>query len=179
MMGAPMEVVAPILGTSSLVNAKYISTDPMGLTQCPFVNNLGGLNMAYNVNASQLNNFSFPSISSANSGASSTFYNYFNKDLCISGYYKLGASESKTENAAMVYPNPCSDALHLNLSSYGSENVNVELLDITGKHIATVYTGTAKEKIDYQLPQGLSKGLYMLSIQASNGDKRIEKISVQ
>jgi len=176
-------VVAPIMeSTNTWLNCKFMYADVNGKNpSCPFNGNSYGLNWSYTVKQDLPRQWTLQSAKDIGSAINISKYHYNNYDKCTGGYYKLSDNSAGTpvDSRSLVYPNPSQGLINVNLSGYGSDKVTVNLFDLTGKLIATIYEGTAKESISYQLPSGIAKGLYTLSIEASGKDKRMEKISIQ
>jgi hypothetical protein len=75
---------------------------------------------------------------------------------------------AQNEDAVKVYPNPAGDGvLHVRISSAADEEVQVALIDVTGKTIHQLTTTTNKETT---IPLHVPPGLYVLHI--SKADKQ-------
>ncbi len=83
----------------------------------------------------------------------------------------LGISEEKIKNDLLVYPNPVGDSFKIDLPKiYTKNNVNIAVVDMTGKKIKTFESG----KESYNVSD-LPKGVYFIVI-SDNSNKIIKKI---
>lgn len=82
-------------------------------------------------------------------------------------------------NTISVFPNPSSDQIHLSFEIKEAQNINFELLDMTGKvvllkNLGLIY-GTINETIS---TIGLAKGTYLLKLNSSK-EFQTRKISIE
>lgn len=106
-----------------------------------------------------------------------------------SGFYYLGAIEMITSDAPLstndftlqnmlsVFPNPVADVLELNLNLEEKSKISLELFDVNGKSVATLFNGE-QEAGDFQLTwdRSLSKseisaGMYFLKINVNDREQ--------
>lgn len=83
-------------------------------------------------------------------------------------------------NNMVLYPNPSKGEFKLDIKSSVSKNVNIEILNATGKLIFE--TKWKLESGNNQIPFDLTKvatGIYILNISDENGKNHIEKINIQ
>ena len=82
-----------------------------------------------------------------------------------------GISENDLNlNQLSVFPNPSSDAVNVNFTVDGTENIQISLLDVLGKTVystpQTEIMGQYSEKIDIS---NFAKGIYLLKINTTKG----------
>jgi hypothetical protein len=100
---------------------------------------------------------------------------------CIAGTYGDGAYiseemitsvEENNKPIANVFPNPASNKINLALDNYSSSNyIKIELLDIRGNSVSTLYEGNSselKQYLTWDIPTELSNGMYILKLQTEN-----------
>lgn len=82
---------------------------------------------------------------------------------------KRGSSSSSWMDEVEIYPNPAHDRLNIHFEGYGSERLNIELLDPTGR---VVYSQTTNvKKGDNQLlldVKDIAAGSYFLNLEGAN-----------
>ncbi len=103
-----------------------------------------------------------------------TFYGFLNG--C-----SVGLNEnSKDISKAIVFPNPASNQATIRFTSQ-NEWVKVEILDLTGKNIASVYDGKLSQdthSILYELTD-ISSGQYMVVIKKKSGIETVKFLKVK
>lgn len=88
------------------------------------------------------------------------------------------ATQAKAALSLKVIPNPVTNSAIIEYSLKNGQTANVDILDISGKVIANLASGTSANTV--VLPQGLLKsGIYLVRVMASNGAGVIDKIIVQ
>ncbi|MFN6014033.1 MAG: T9SS type A sorting domain-containing protein, partial [Flavobacteriales bacterium] len=96
-----------------------------------------------------------------------------------------GGSASKefdTEELAaalVAYPNPTANTTTVSVTLTKAGNYSVEMYDMMGKLVKTVYAGSFEEyeNLEFDVDMtNLNTGVYMISV--SNGDQKIENIRV-
>ena len=95
-----------------------------------------------------------------------------------SGYVSNGVSnvEEMRDIDIMVYPNPCSSILNIELpSDAGAENSFAAIYDITGRHLFSIGLSSKITRIDVS---GFEKGMYIFEINYSE-KSRIKKLLVK
>lgn len=81
--------------------------------------------------------------------------------------------------SVLVYPNPVQDQFSLNIVSEKSENMQLNIKDLTGKIVYSENLGEIREKqIQVTRPQHLSAGLYLVEIKGNSGSV-IQKITFE
>lgn len=124
-------------------------------------------------------------ITSADAG-SSYYYYYYNwqvqKADCQSAPVAVTASvslcptgivENNTSHALLVYPNPASEYVTLNVDKTSLNNVDkIEMFDMIGKSVRQISMHSETEQINLS---DLSKGVYMIRVQFKSGEKSVVK----
>lgn len=104
-------------------------------------------------------------------------YVYPNKD--ISHWNSIGVDKPKNINLISAYPNPASNYINLVLNSKSTENLQLTILDQSGRVIRNtnleLSPGFAEYKMDLN---GISRGMYFLKV-AGNEFTEITQIRVQ
>ena len=95
--------------------------------------------------------------------------------------FRTGALNTSTENLTdskwSVFPNPVDDFMIVQTSERSSEQLEIQLLDITGKLISTWYKTNEQEDIVLDVNKDWN-GIYVLKI--SNGDwTQIERVVIE
>ncbi len=80
---------------------------------------------------------------------------------------KAGINELAISDKLFVYPNPTSDKLTIDLTSFYNQNLVIEVIDISGKLISTS-TNMGGASVDIEMSQ-LTKGMYQIRIHTENG----------
>jgi hypothetical protein len=88
-----------------------------------------------------------------------------------------GINNVNTDVIGSTYPNPVTDQFSLVLKET-VKDARVDLIDITGRHIATLHQGTIThgEVVSLTRPEGTAMGMYLLKISAS-GTSQVQKIA--
>lgn len=88
---------------------------------------------------------------------------------------EVGVEETIVEEEFSVYPNPATDAINVNLNLNNSENTVINIVDISGKVIATKNLGTVngEQKVSLSL-DGLTTGVYFIELINAEG-KEVKK----
>ncbi|MCX6257070.1 MAG: M4 family metallopeptidase [Bacteroidia bacterium] len=72
----------------------------------------------------------------------------------------------------LIYPNPASNAVYIELNSYRDQNMKMDLFDITGRQLITEEWNALKGKIIHSVDiENLPSGLYMIRISGNSGLK--------
>ena len=107
-------------------------------------------------------------------------YYYQLRQVDFDGRYELSdvieiRVNSKVERNAIVYPNPVSEIVNVDVNGLKGDNVDIKLFDYTGKLVSKLYNGELSDVItQYRLDiSNLVSGIYMMSIQV--GDKNIQQ----
>lgn len=98
--------------------------------------------------------------------------NFYMDDFNITGNVSLDELNSNGSSLS-IFPNPFENETMLTLTVAKTEKVSIELLDITGRNVASIFNGTQTESsMNYKLEkQNLSQGVYM--IKATVGQNQI------
>lgn len=113
-----------------------------------------------------------------NATIANLYYQEFVKRFGLSSVI-TNYSEQKTNYNIIIYPNPCTNFLTLNLPEEIKTNIKIYLFDISGKLILAETTN-AKNKDSFSFNvSNFSKGLYILKIQDDNSLNFYQKISIE
>jgi uncharacterized delta-60 repeat protein len=103
--------------------------------------------------------------------AGTTFGGNYKPDFALARYVAgpaLGISQSSFDASFSVYPNPVKTKLHLEINLLQSENLSVDLYDMTGKKIKNFFSGKdffiGNNTYELDLPETLQNGVYFLNI---------------
>ncbi|GDX50988.1 hypothetical protein LBMAG27_00350 [Bacteroidota bacterium] len=79
-----------------------------------------------------------------------------------------------------IYPNPATSNANVHFFLENSSNLEVNLIDVTGKLIQSVYSGSmAKGHHDLKVnTNNIPSGIYMISMKADNGNPVVSKLVV-
>lgn len=78
--------------------------------------------------------------------------------------------ESSVVSNMIVFPNPSSETIHINMNIKSTQKVSIELTDINGKLILSKDVGTIQGESKQTLNiNGISKGTYVVRIVTGNG----------
>lgn len=99
-------------------------------------------------------------------------------------YYRPGSSttgigEAAADGKSMLYPNPAFDKIFIDADAYSGSHLKIVLTGIDGKAISNVYEGVAPGRIEYTLPNGLAKGIYLVKITAEGKAEKTEKLVIK
>jgi len=114
------------------------------------------------------------------SGTAPTNNDYLWVDnLAFSGMVTGIENHSSFVTNMVVFPNPSTETINVNLNLKSSEKVSIELTDITGKLILTkdagTLTGESKQTLNVT---GVSKGTYLVRIVTESGTE-VRKIIIE
>ena len=91
-----------------------------------------------------------------------------------------GGTSALDENSIQnvkLYPNPSNGKTTLTLSSTAWKNIDIQIVDISGKTVATLEPRKILGQTNIELPtQGLEKGIYNVVI--NNGLKQVERLVI-
>lgn len=88
-----------------------------------------------------------------------------------------GIEAAVNDNNISIYPNPNNGIFNLDLNLENTENIVVEILDITGRFIEKRSLFESTSQISFDLSH-LNKGIYLVNIRA-NGEEITKKISIE
>jgi hypothetical protein len=92
----------------------------------------------------------------------------------------IGIEEKNLVNYNL-YPNPVVDKINIAYSLNKSDKVTVDLYSLDGRFISTLTSGlqaSGNHLMDFDLPAGTSKGVYLLQVTAG-GEKKQSRVVVQ
>jgi hypothetical protein len=69
--------------------------------------------------------------------------------------------------SVIIYPNPTTDRLHINFPSFTSEDLHIQIFDLTGKTVAQHTLPKGNDTITLDLHQ-LNIGIYFYSITSNH-----------
>jgi hypothetical protein len=102
--------------------------------------------------------------------------NTYIDDINITGN-GVGISDLELQNEFSVYPNPTSDVTTVTFSLNKSNNVHLDIKDMTGRTILNVFNNEFTPGIHEMTIPNLSSGIYLLDLQVS-GKHHIRKLIV-
>lgn len=133
-------------------------------------------------NLSTESGFTFKLFDPANGGAIYDITETLNNFDCVNGYgsttsplllnINLTPVNNPTSSTDFsVNPNPVNDVFRLKLNSDIATNTKIDLFDLQGKFVQTIYSGAAKSNniVEVNRDKSISKGLYLLK--ATVGEK--------
>jgi hypothetical protein len=98
-------------------------------------------------------------------------------DCPTDGQVYRTSQEQKVATDAQVFPNPARNQINIQLNGI-SNNVKVELTDLLGRVIETIYTGKSEGlNTLHQLPN-LSAGLYLVNISIDGKYLPVQKLII-
>ena len=80
---------------------------------------------------------------------------------------RAGIESVNTNEKLKIYPNPTSDKLSIDLSSFNDKEIVIDIIDLSGKLISTS-TKIGGTTVDLEMSQ-FTKGLYHIRIHTENG----------
>lgn len=88
---------------------------------------------------------------------------------------EVGVTELENASSFSIYPNPVNDVINVNLSFANQENISINVLDITGKVVKTIYVGEVNgdRKLTIGLDE-LTSGIYFVELVTPEG-KQVQK----
>lgn len=101
-------------------------------------------------------------------------------DINISQFYTDVKQIKNTTNFVEVYPNPNDGNMQIELHSKNNSNIEISLLDLTGKKVSTLYNGETIKGIntfEVSNKEALSNGIYYLQVNM-DGVSSFKKISI-
>ncbi len=114
------------------------------------------------------------------SGSAPTVNDYLWVDnLALTGTVSGIQNQTSFLNSFAVFPNPSTDIINVTLNLKSSQQVSLELLDLTGKAIRTKDLGTIQGETQQSLDvNGVAKGNYFLRI-VSDKATEVKKVVIQ
>ncbi len=129
-------------------------------------------------NSSPAGNYSFDDMQPLNNE------NYYRlKITYLDGSVKYSPTKKVSFNfdALTIYPNPAKDQIFIRNNDHFTQNKNLTILlaDVSGRIVAKrVVTTAGVNTISYDLPSGISQGMYILWLINTNGQKRGQKLYI-
>lgn len=99
----------------------------------------------------------------------------YNQKSCVESAPVRTAEIWKPINL-QIFPNPVENNIQISALLNSSESISIEMFDMTGKAVATLFVGRAGAgdfKKSFAIPDGISKGMYFLKISVE--EKQINK----
>lgn len=88
---------------------------------------------------------------------------------------EVGVTELETAGSFSVYPNPANEMVNVNLSLVEAQNTSINILDITGKVVKTVFVGDVNGDRTVSIPVSeLTSGVYFIELVTPEG-KQVQK----
>jgi hypothetical protein len=91
----------------------------------------------------------------------------------VANYRLEGVSGIKDNEQAngklQVYPNPARENLSISFSAQGTLRIRIELLDVLGRTVREIYSGTHTGEQSYTWQTDVPKGLYLLRLNSEKG----------
>ena len=106
--------------------------------------------------------------------------NIYIEDINIQGVTGISSPESGVQHFD-VYPNPAQDNTNIAFSLDKSQNVQLDIVDMTGRSVMEVYSGDLASG-DHTFPIGegtLSNGIYLVRLVTSEGRAVTQKLVVE
>jgi PKD repeat protein len=105
--------------------------------------------------------------------------NFYIDDINISGIVSLDELNN-ANNQLSVYPNPFETEAILTLNTVKTEKVNIDLLDITGRKVSSIFNGVQNDNVaNYKIEkQNLSQGVYLIKAQVGE-NTIIKKVIIE
>jgi hypothetical protein len=82
----------------------------------------------------------------------------------FSGSNSIASTNGSTSDQVRIFPNPISDNLNVEYGSLRAGKISIELLDLNGKVLLTVFEGTHQGKQTYTWTKDLPSGYYLCRI---------------
>jgi hypothetical protein len=89
-------------------------------------------------------------------------------EYSFKGSNSIGQTLESTSNYISIFPNPVSDILSIEYWSLYESNINIELLDVSGKIVRSVFEGFHQGKKTYTWTKDLPNGMYLCRIVSKN-----------
>lgn len=142
------------------------------LSFCPEISYYEDIYFSFFTENGFTNQFTY-SITELNNVRTLTVNSMFNKQAIYSSEM-LSNKEYKTIDFS-IYPNPASEFINVKLNNQSNENAQIRIYNNLGKLCKTKNIKSNQEKIDIQ---NLTRGIYLIKLETSNGTitKKIIKI---
>lgn len=173
------------LDTSAYTGPVSFTTLAGPLPVASFTNTLNGFNVTFDASAStNATSYSWdfgdgnsgsgvnPTHTYATGGSFSvilTATNSCGTDDTIIVLANISLAENVLSRSMLVYPNPSVGEVNISLETFGSEDVVIRVLDLSGKQIMQMTDLNANGKMDYKLDiNELAAGVYMLEVSSGS-----------
>ncbi len=112
------------------------------------------------------------------SSADETSYNIQAAEFLFEDFFKTtGVDDSKGELvfSLKAYPNPVVNSLNISLQSDKNQDMTISLCDLSGKEIATIFDGNAKniDNLSFDM-SNLTKGMYLLQLKTQSRTQAVK-----
>ncbi|HRZ96849.1 MAG TPA: T9SS type A sorting domain-containing protein [Paludibacter sp.] len=164
-------------------------------TECRGVKTLSGTRTYFALpivsNLSTESGFTFKLYDPANGGVVYDMNETLDNFDCVNGYgtststLTLSITSTSVDNTITskkfnVYPNPVKNVFRLTLNSELSTNAQIDLYDLQGKHIQTIYSGVVNSNntIEVNRNMNITNGMYLIKA-IIGGEQHITKVVLQ
>ncbi len=89
-------------------------------------------------------------------------------EYSFKGSNSIGQTSESTSNHLSIFPNPVSDKLSLEYWTLNESKITIELLDLSGKIVRSVFEGFHQGKKTYTWTKDLPSGMYLCRIASKN-----------
>jgi hypothetical protein len=89
-------------------------------------------------------------------------------EYSFKGSNSIGQTSESTSNHLSIFPNPVSDKLSLEYWTLNESKITIELLDLSGKIVRSVFEGFHQGKKTYTWTKDLPNGMYLCRIASKN-----------
>ena len=89
-------------------------------------------------------------------------------EYSFKGSNSIGQTSESTSNYLNIFPNPVSDQLSMEYWSLNESKITIELLDVSGKIVRSVFEGFHQGKKIYTWTKDLPSGMYLCRIVSKN-----------
>jgi hypothetical protein len=85
-------------------------------------------------------------------------------EYSFKGANSIGQTSESTSNYLNIFPNPVSDKLSIEYWTLNESKITIELLDLSGKIVRTIFDGIHQGKQTYTWAKDLPSGMYLCRI---------------
>lgn len=85
-------------------------------------------------------------------------------EYSFKGANSIGQTSESTSNYLNIFPNPVSDKLSIEYWTLNESKITIELLDLSGKIVRTIFDGIHQGKQTYTWTKDLPSGMYLCRI---------------
>ena len=101
-------------------------------------------------------------------GTQSSWFIIDISEYSFNGVNSIGQTSESTSNYLNIFPNPVSDQLSMEYWSLNESKITIELLDVSGKIVRSVFEGIHQGKKTYTWTKDLPSGMYLCRIVSKN-----------